>query len=88
MELLSMEPNHLDLKPRTPTKIAVQFLIGAVFGLIFVYTTFALFWKFTPDANPVQIGVSVLVVLTCGTISAVWGDKGIDWLLAIFQSGY
>jgi anaerobic C4-dicarboxylate transporter len=86
MELLSMEPNHLDLKPRTSTKIVVQFLIGAVFGGIFIYTFFARFWVFTPGTNPVQIIVSVLAVLTCGTISAVWGGKGLDWLLTAFQS--
>jgi hypothetical protein len=86
MELLSMEPNNIDLKPRTPIKIAIQFIIGAVFGLVFIYTFFARFWVFTSGTNTVQIIVSVLAVLTCGTISAAWGDKGLDWLLTVFQS--
>jgi hypothetical protein len=86
MELLSMEPNYLDLKPRTPIKIAVQFFIGAVFGGLFIYTFFARFWVFTSGTNTVQIIVSVLAVLTCGTISAAWGDKGLDLLLTAFQS--
>jgi predicted membrane channel-forming protein YqfA (hemolysin III family) len=81
-----MEPDNLDLKPRRPIKIAIQFLIGAVFGLIFIYTFFARFWVFTPGANPIQIIVLVLAVLTCGTISAVWGDKGLNWLSTAFQS--
>jgi hypothetical protein len=86
MELLSMEPNNIDLKPRTPIKIAVQFLIGVVLGGIFIYTFFARFWVFTSGTNTVQITVSVLAILTCGTISAAWGDKGLDWLLTAFQS--
>jgi hypothetical protein len=86
MELLSMEPNHLDLKPRTPIKIAVQFLIGVVLGGIFIYTFFARFWVFTSGINTVQIIVSVLSILTCGTISAAWGERGLDWLLTAFQS--
>jgi hypothetical protein len=86
MELLSMEPNHLDLKPRTPMKIVVQFLIGAVLGGIFIYTFFARFWVFTSGTNTVQITVSVLAILTSGTISAAWGDKGLNWLLTAFQS--
>jgi hypothetical protein len=81
-----MEPNHLDLKPRTPIKIAVQFLIGAVLGGIFIYTFFARFWVFTSGTNTVQIVVSVLAILICGTISAVWGDKGLNWLSTAFQS--
>jgi hypothetical protein len=87
MELLSMEPNPIDLKPRTPIKIAIQFLIGAIFGGIFIYTFFARFWEFTPGTNPVQITVSVLAILTCGTISVVWGEKGLNWLSTAFQSG-
>jgi hypothetical protein len=86
MELLSMEPNHLDLKPRTPIKIAIQFLISAVLGIIFIYTFFARFWVFTAGTNPVQIVVSVIAILTCGTISAVWGEKGLNWLSTAFQS--
>jgi hypothetical protein len=86
MELLSMEPNHLDLQPRTPIKIAVQFLIGAVLGGLFIYTFFTRFWVFTPGTNPIQIVVSVLAILTCGTISAVWGEKGLNWLSTAFQS--
>ena len=81
-----MEPNNLDLKPRTPIKIAVQFIIGTVLGGIFIYTFFARFWVFTPGTNSVQIIVSVLAILTCGTISAVWGGKGLDWLSTVFQS--
>jgi hypothetical protein len=81
-----MEPNHLDLKPRTPIKIAAKFLVGAVFGGLFIYTFFARFWVFSPGANPVQIIVSVLAILTCGTISAIWGEKGLDWLSTAFQS--
>jgi hypothetical protein len=83
-----MEPtNELDLKPRILTKIVIQFFIGAMLGLVFIYTLFAFFWKFTSGVSPVQIIVSVLAILTCGTISAVWGDKGINWLLTVFQSG-
>lgn len=81
-----MEPNDLNLKPRTPIKITIQFLIGAVLGGIFIYTFFARFWVFTSATNTVQIIVSVLAILTCGTISAAWGDKGLNWLLTAFQS--
>jgi predicted membrane channel-forming protein YqfA (hemolysin III family) len=86
MELLSMEPNDLNLKPRTPIKIAIQFLIGAVLGIIFIYTFFARFWVFTAGVDTVQIIISVLAILTCGTISAVWGEKGLNWLSTAFQS--
>jgi hypothetical protein len=86
MELLSMEPNHLDLKPRTPVRIAIQFFIGAVLGIIFIYTFFARFRMFSPGANSVQIIVSVLAILICGTISAIWGEKGLNWLSTAFQS--
>jgi hypothetical protein len=84
MELLIMEPNNP--KPRTPTKIAIQFFIGAGFGLIFAHTLFARFWVFTTGIDSVQTVVSVLVVSTCGTISAAWGEKGLNWLLTVFQS--
>jgi hypothetical protein len=86
MELLNMEPNDLNLKPRTPIKIAIQFLIGAVLGGLFIYTFFARFWVFTPSANPIQVIISVLAILTCGTISAVWGEKGLNCLSTAFQS--
>jgi hypothetical protein len=86
MELLNMEPNDLNLKPRTPIKIAIQFLIGAILGGLFIYTFFARFWVFTAGANPVQVIISVLAILTCGTISAVWGEKGLNWLSTAFQS--
>lgn len=81
-----MESNNLDPKPRILAKIVIQFLLVAAVGTMFIYTFLILYWKFTPGANPVQIIVSVLIASTCGVISAVWGDKGLNWLLRVFES--
>jgi uncharacterized protein YacL len=84
--MLSMESDNLDLNPRTPAKIAVQFLLGAACGLALVVAFMRYFWVFSAGISILQIVVSVLVVATCGTLSAMWGDKALAWLSKMLES--
>jgi hypothetical protein len=81
-----MESNNLDLKPRTPTKIAIQFFQGAACGLTLIIAFLLYFWRFSAGISTVQIVVSVLFVVTCGILSAVWGTKALTWLSKMLES--
>jgi hypothetical protein len=66
-----MESDNLDLTPRTPAKIIIQFFLGAACGLALVMAFLLYFWGFSTGISAVQIVVSVLFVATCGTLSAI-----------------
>jgi hypothetical protein len=69
-----MESDRLDLNPRTPAKIAIQFLLGAACGLAVIIAFLLHFWVFSAGISTVQIFISVLFIVTCGILSVVWGN--------------
>lgn len=81
-----MESDNLDLNPRTPVKIAVQFLLGAACGLALVIAFMRYSWVFSAGINTIQIFVSVLFVASCGILSAMWGAKALAWLSKMLES--
>jgi hypothetical protein len=81
-----MESDRLDLKPRTPIKVAAHFLIGAACGLAIAIAFLRFFWVFSTGISTVQIVVSVLFAATCGTVSAIWGNQALAWLSKMMES--
>ena len=80
-----MEPEN---NPQNPTIIVIifRFLGGVVLGLLLllVYLIYATLWSLSGiEWNVTVISVFVLVVVLCGVLSAIFGKKFLDILIAV-----
>jgi len=71
-----MTSDNTDSKQRSFTKAIYRFLGGAAVGtlVVLVPITYGTF----NDLKLVQAGVASLLIVLCGLLSVVWGEKFID----------
>ncbi|WP_414543212.1 hypothetical protein [Nostoc sp. CCY0012] len=79
-----MTSDKTDSKQRSFTKVIYRFLGGTALGTLIVlipitYGTFN-------DWGLVQTGVALLLVILCGLLSIVWGEKFIDVVMRMLNS--
>ncbi|WP_414563618.1 MULTISPECIES: hypothetical protein [unclassified Anabaena] len=79
-----MTSDKTDSKQRSFTKVIYRFLGGTALGTLIVlipitYGTFN-------DWGLVQAGVALLLVILCGLLSIVWGEKFIDVVMRMLNS--
>ncbi|MBE9053599.1 hypothetical protein IQ243_24980 [Nostocales cyanobacterium LEGE 11386] len=79
-----MTSDNTDSKQRSFTKVIYRFLGGAALGTLVVlipitYGTFN-------DWGLVQAGVALLLVILCGLLSIIWGEKFIDVVMQTLNS--
>ena len=78
-----MTSDNTDSKQRSSLKVIYGFLRGATVGtlLLLIPVTYRTF----NDLGLVQAGVASLLVILCGLLSIIWGEKFIDVVMQILN---
>lgn len=78
-----MNSDNADSKQRSLIKVIYRFLGGVVVGALalLIPVTYGTFNGF----GLVQAGVASLLVILCGLLSIVWGEKFIDVVMRILN---
>ena len=63
--------------------VGYDFLIGAVIGLVFAWVVTALA---LPDFELWNMAASGALILLCGTLSALFGKRGLKALMTLLES--
>lgn len=80
-----MEPENNTQNP-TITVIILRFLGGVVLGLLLllVYLIYAALWSLSGiEWNVIVLSTFILVAILCGVLSAIFGKRFIDTLIAV-----
>lgn len=80
-----MEPKNNTQNP-TITVIILRFLGGVVLGLLLllVYLIYATLWSLSGiEWNVIVLSIFILVPIVCGVLSAIYGKKFLDILIAV-----
>jgi ABC-type bacteriocin/lantibiotic exporter with double-glycine peptidase domain len=79
-----MTSDNTDSKQRSFLKVIYRFLGGATVGtlVLLIPVTYGTF----NDLGLVQAGVALLLVILCGLLSIVWGEKFIDVVMRMLNS--
>jgi hypothetical protein len=78
-----MNSKNNDSKQPSLTQVIYRFLGGAALGN-FVVIIFISYGS-SIDLNLVQVSVASLLVITCGLLSSIWGEKFIDTVTRILN---
>lgn len=78
-----MTSDNTDSKQRSSLKVIYCFLGGATVGtlVLLIPVTYGTF----NDLGLVQAGVASLLVILCGLLSIVWGEKFIDLVMRMLN---
>lgn len=78
-----MTSDNTDSKQRSSLKVIYRFLGGATVGtlVLLIPVTYGTF----NDLRLVQAGVASLLVILCGLLSIVWGEKFIDVVMRMLD---
>jgi VIT1/CCC1 family predicted Fe2+/Mn2+ transporter len=71
------------IQQRSPAKIALHTLGGVLIGLLVALIPFALACESVTGLQPIHVLVSLAVVVFCGTLSAIGGEKMLDRIAEI-----
>ncbi len=79
-----MNSNNTDSKKHSFSKVIYRFLGGATVGtlVLLIPVTYGTF----NDLGLVQAGIGSLLVILCGLLSVVWGEKFIDVVMRMLNS--
>lgn len=75
------DPN---LKSRSGAEAIYRFLGGAALGALVVGVPIS--YGASIALNPVQISIAGLLVISCGVLSNIWGEKFIDSVTQLLNS--
>jgi hypothetical protein len=79
-----MTSEDTNLKQRSGAKVIYRFLGGAALGAFVVIIPIS--YGSSIDLNLVQIGIAFSLIISCGLLSSVWGDKFIDAVTRVLNS--
>lgn len=71
-----MTSENTDSKQPSVTKVIYRFLRGAALGAFIA--VIPLLYGASIDLNLVGVGVASALIISCGLLSIVWGEKFID----------
>lgn len=79
-----MTSDNTDSKQRSFTKVIYRFLGGAVLGVLVVLIpiTYGTFNNWSSG----QVGIASFLVILCGLLSIVWGEKFIDMVMRMLNA--
>ncbi len=79
-----MTSDNTDSKQRSFLKFIYRFFGGAVVGtlLLLIPVTYGTF----NDLGVIQASIALLIVILCGSLSIVWGEKFIDVVMRMLSS--
>ena len=66
------------------TKPISRFLGGAALGTFAILIPIS--YSLPMDLNPVNIGFALLLVISCGLLSSIWGGKFIEGAMDVLNS--
>lgn len=78
-----MASKDTDSKEVSVTKVIYRFLGGAALGAFLV--AIPILYGSSIDLGSVQVGVASVLVLSCGLLSSVWGEKFVDMVMRILD---
>ncbi|HLO47824.1 MAG TPA: hypothetical protein VK211_05325 [Kamptonema sp.] len=79
-----MTSKDIEPKKHSATKVIYRFLGGAALGAFAIFIPIS--YGSSIDLNLVQIGMVSLVVMSCGLLSSLWGEKFIDAMTSLLNS--
>ncbi|MBW4425405.1 MAG: hypothetical protein KME50_13395 [Nostoc desertorum CM1-VF14] len=79
-----MTSEDSDLKLRFSAKVTHRFLGGAALGAFMVIIPIS--YGSSIDLNLVQVGIASLLIISCGLLASVWGEKFIDAVMQVLNS--
>lgn len=79
-----MTSDNTDSKQRSFTKVIYRFLGGAALGTLVVLIPVT-YGRFN-DLGLLQAGVASLLIILCGLLSIVWGEKFIDVVMRMLNN--
>ncbi|MBX9254190.1 hypothetical protein H1Q63_09565 [Desmonostoc muscorum CCALA 125] len=79
-----MTSEDTNLKQRRGAKVIYRFLGGAALGAFVVIIPIS--YGSSIDLNLVQIGIAFSLIISCGLLSSVWGDKFLDAVTRVLNS--
>jgi hypothetical protein len=79
-----MTSEDTNLKQGSGAKVIYRFLGGAALGAFVVIIPIS--YGSSIDLNLVQIGIAFSLIISCGLLSSVWGDKFIDAVTRVLNS--
>lgn len=79
-----MTSDNTDSNQRSPIKVIYRFLGGVVLGILvlLIPVTYGKFNNF----GLVQVGVTFMLIISCGLLSILWGEKFIDTVTRMLNS--
>jgi hypothetical protein len=78
-----MTSKDTDSKQASVTKVIYRFLGGAALGAFVV--AIPILYGSSIDLNLVQVGVASVLVISCGLLSSVWGEKFVDIVMRMLD---
>jgi hypothetical protein len=82
-----MQDDLQDRQSRTARSIAIQFLLGLMFGLLFILIPFSYFAYFAPGSvHAIHLWIAGGFVLVCGILSALVGKQFVHFLMRLVES--
>jgi hypothetical protein len=79
-----MASEDTDLKQRSSRIPVYRFLGGVAFGAALILVPIS--YGASVDWNLFQIGLAVGVLLFCGVLSSVWGEKFMASVMGLFEN--
>ena len=71
-------------QPLSRAKPIYRFLGGTALGSFIVLIPISYGWPI--DLTPVQIGIALVLAISCGVFSSLWGEKFIDAVMRTLNS--
>jgi hypothetical protein len=78
-----MTSKDTDSKQASVTKVIYRFLGGAALGAFVV--AIPILYGSSIDLNLVQVVVASVLVISCGLLSSVWGEKFVDIVMRMLD---
>ena len=79
-----MTSEEAELKKRFGAKAIYRFLGGAALGAFIVMIPIS--YGSEVDLSLVQVTIASLMVLTCGVLSSLWGEKFMDAVMQLLNA--
>lgn len=72
-----------DSKQRSLIQVISRFLGGALLGMLILLIPFT-YGEFN-DFGLVQVGVAFVLIISCGLLTVLWGEKFIDTVMRLLD---
>jgi hypothetical protein len=80
-----MTPEDTNPKQHSVTKVIYRFLLGTFLSSAFVVIVSTSYGSIM-DLSLVQVGALSVLVILCGLLSSIWGEKFIDAVMRMMES--